>query len=352
MENLPKLVVDRLSQITASPESHPDSNVLNAFAERRLLENEREPLLRHLSLCADCREILALALPESELHMPSLVSAKPAFGWFTLPVWRNGLVAAGVLLLATAGIQYRRQERQFAASHAPVSFNDAASTATATEAEIQRPAQTSQVAALPPHSSSTTHRRPALRTSESVMAKNDLPAIAAGGNSQDIGKAAIVKAKDPVQAQPGASPAIASPAPPLQTSPTMMLRALPRWAVTANGALQRSFDGGKKWETIVPNSSALGEKESSSPSNPSHPLFRAVFASGLEVWAGGAAGALYHTADGGNHWTRIHPVDGGLSLTSDILSIAFSDPQHGTLSAANAELWTTVDGGQSWQKRQ
>jgi photosystem II stability/assembly factor-like uncharacterized protein len=70
------------------------------------------------------------------------------------------------------------------------------------------------------------------------------------------------------------------------------------------------------------------------------------------VWVGGAAGMLYHSADSGNHWNRVTPSDGSVGLTGEIVSIEFSDPQHGRISTSNSELWVTSDSAQSWQKQQ
>jgi photosystem II stability/assembly factor-like uncharacterized protein len=82
------------------------------------------------------------------------------------------------------------------------------------------------------------------------------------------------------------------------------------------------------------------------------PVFRAVAAAGLEVWAGGSGGALYHTWDGGNRWSRVTPSVLGVALTGDIIAIQISDPQHGEVSTSTGELWATSDNGQTWQKRQ
>jgi photosystem II stability/assembly factor-like uncharacterized protein len=81
------------------------------------------------------------------------------------------------------------------------------------------------------------------------------------------------------------------------------------------------------------------------------PIFRAVSAAGLEVWAGGSAGVLYHSVNGGEQWTRVVPSVSGTLLTGDVIAIAFSDPQHGQLTTSTQELWTTFDAGQTWQKR-
>jgi photosystem II stability/assembly factor-like uncharacterized protein len=80
-------------------------------------------------------------------------------------------------------------------------------------------------------------------------------------------------------------------------------------------------------------------------------VFRAVAAAGADIWAGGSAGALYHSQDAGNHWIRVSPVSSGTVLTSDIVSLDFPDPQHGKLSTSTSEVWITADAGQTWQKQ-
>jgi hypothetical protein len=141
----------------------------------------------------------------------------------------------------------------------------------------------------------------------------------------------------------------------------------PRWAVNAAGALQRSFDRGNTWQTVDVNANQSLTTESleisktsrakakdagkASKSDAAALTFRAVSAAGADVWAGGSAGALYHSQDAGNHWTRIVPASAGTVLTGDILTLEFSDPQHGKLSTSTSEVWTTADAGQTWQKQ-
>ena len=155
----------------------------------------------------------------------------------------------------------------------------------------------------------------------------------------------------------------------------------PIWSITAAGGLQRSFDSGKTWHDVNVNSypapvsvgqtaesvmvtaqaptvntavqSDIKKKDRAlrkAPA-PSMPVFRAVAANGPDVWAGGSAGVLYHSIDAGDHWTRIFPLAGSTPLTADITSVQFSDSQHGTLTTATSETWTTADAGLSWQKR-
>ncbi len=69
MTDVPKIVQLRLRAIgSGQPEgpSHPDADVLAAFAEQALSQAERDSVLGHLALCADCREAVVLALPATE----------------------------------------------------------------------------------------------------------------------------------------------------------------------------------------------------------------------------------------------------------------------------------------------
>lgn len=72
MTEVPKIVCDRLlaaaldqssSTKNAADSTHPDADVLTAFAEQSLSASEREGVLDHLVLCENCRDIVALALP-------------------------------------------------------------------------------------------------------------------------------------------------------------------------------------------------------------------------------------------------------------------------------------------------
>ena len=109
-----------------------------------------------------------------------------------------------------------------------------------------------------------------------------------------------------------------------------------RWTLSADGVLQRSFDSGKTWQTIPVANNVT---------------FRALAANDSDIWLGGAAGALYHSSDAGQHWTRIKPVVDGKSLAADIVTVEFSDSQHGKVITGNREIWTTSDAGATWQRQ-
>jgi len=151
----------------------------------------------------------------------------------------------------------------------------------------------------------------------------------------------------------------------LATTPTLQ----PRWTISSTGGLQRSLDQGRTWQDVDVNANSAAsldslesfaktsrenEKDANKKalkSGVATPTFRVVTALGSEIWAGGAAGVLYHSADAGSHWTRVLPSAAGTSLSGDIVSLEFSDPQHGKITTSASEIWTTADDGQTWQKR-
>ena len=110
-----------------------------------------------------------------------------------------------------------------------------------------------------------------------------------------------------------------------------VLAPLPQWTLSAKGAVQRSFDSGKTWQTVHVAKGA----------------FRALCSVGTHIWVGGKAGSLYHSADSGLTWTRWTPVSSRRKLEGDINQVNFSDTLHGEINTAS-ELWTTSDGGQTW----
>ena len=144
------------------------------------------------------------------------------------------------------------------------------------------------------------------------------------------------------------------------------------WSITSGGGLQRSVDHGQTWQMVDVNASPSSFTDSMSVAAASKTsraakakasekdarnqrigsiTFRAVAAAGSEVWAGGNAGALYHSLDSGNHWTRVAPTSAGTALTGDVINVDFPDAQHGSVSTSTSEVWKTSDAGQSWQKQ-
>jgi len=102
MQNVPKIVQERL-RVASPPEvHHPDPDVLTAFSERTLPKLERANVLDHLSRCSECREIVALALPASEILEP--VHRKSYGAWLAWPTFRWAFISAALAAFAVLGV--------------------------------------------------------------------------------------------------------------------------------------------------------------------------------------------------------------------------------------------------------
>jgi photosynthesis system II assembly factor YCF48-like protein/putative zinc finger protein len=107
-----------------------------------------------------------------------------------------------------------------------------------------------------------------------------------------------------------------------------------QWEISS-GALQRSLDRGVTWQTSLRSERPL--------------LCFAARAN--EVWAGGKAGVLFHSADGGANWTQVNPSADGRALGADVTRIEARSPTEIVLSTSSSESWTTLDGGKTWAKK-
>jgi hypothetical protein len=470
MQNVPKIVQARLQRASrASVEIHPDADLLTAFAEQSLGESERERVIEHLARCGDCRDVVALALPASEVVTVSFPAARSAWStpaWLSWPALRWGVVAAGLVLVTSVGLlQYKQRSSQnVAVVTMPARPQEKINASQSAPAPDQAPAaqvisrRDQEIAKVPvrkdaraqgektadqpsaslnalfaaPQSTNGPKSAPAgigsgtgsgigggvsrplgfgsgsgkastqnpnerlpgapagqvlvPGSSSAVEVQAESAQIAAQDHAdthaeeqlaqnrtglpsqkQPLNNLDVVKAKDSVapQAESSVGPAAAIPNLSLQNG----LRAFPRWAITSSGALQRSFDAGRTWEDVNPSQTALAsgaQTESRAELNPEYrdkkarkkeqlnsaAVFRAVAALGPEVWAGGSSAMLYHSFDSGSHWIRVVPLEANASLTGDIVSVDFSNPQHGQIATSSGELWMTSDSGQTWHKQQ
>jgi hypothetical protein len=485
MPQLPKIARERL-KVSTSAVAHPDPDVLTAFSERSLPDSERALVLEHLARCGDCREIVALALPAADEVQVPRVTTPGRSSWLTWPGLRWGVVAAGVVIVASFGVlQYRKRPAPMPVASQANAKNEVASydsvqpaTPPQTKAEEESSSQSKDAKQDETHATGGTRAAVALAKpspnahamavpAQRVDGPKVLDGLAAGsaggaGNSagfvrgpkmamatpppgmaqasefrsnagfpakrispptapqanapvpsvsetvevqaqaqaqlqteaasaapqsrdqiqqqelqnesgqQEGANQEVLKAKPSVDVQgalggPTAAPANSNAGTLSQEGRNMRLPH--QWSINSGGGLQRSVDMGKTWENVeVDESSAASyaltaetlarqskvpkperkknQKEKEAATNPQ---FRAVVATGPEVWAGGTGGMLYHSVDGGEHWARIVLQAAGVVFTGDIISVEFSDSQHGRITTSTSQVWMTSDGGKSWQ---
>jgi hypothetical protein len=382
MDTLPKFVATRLREVPQPTESHPDANLLAAFAEQSLVGRERTRVVEHIAACGDCREAVALSLPATEIANLPVFHRASRIGWLTWPGLGWAVLAAGILIVASIGIQQysRRQEKtvtfnvtpsgsiQRDASPGPAELQPPLPQVLAPPGDAQKVsargsslpapvheglsviARGQKATAVIPHSVGKVQSEGAglgadgAAEGQSQLAQNRPDVPLPGQAFDDLN---VVKAKDPTPEQ------AASDNPSAQTSPSMFRSQ--RWGITTAGALQRSLDDGNTWENVDPSPGDQDELQQKSKkaeaARNSSLMFRAVAASGLEVWAGASDGILYHSSDGGNRWALTAVADSAVILTADITGIQFADALHGKIATSTGQLWTTSDSGQTWHRQ-
>jgi hypothetical protein len=396
MTEVPKIVYDRLQGLQRTAPAHPDADLLAGFAERALSSDERDGILEHLALCGDCREVVTMALPattvsapnevETETDQPLVIPAKAKNGWLLWPglSWAalaTGMaVAASVLLLHPGKLNQAvlPSEKQPATTIAQPSERSqiaASSSGTLTQA-VPDEATTGEAQPEP-------SELPKKRTARQGSARSPQPAVRVlaannGSKSSDMsqlrlgeppiapvtgaqadgstGETFATSAESTLVAQnhapaiekakqvPPAIQALVSTQQPVsgQMSAAQM-SARVAWSI-AGGALQRSVDSGQSWQSALHTDRPL--------------LCYAV--RDEDVWAGGQAGILFHSSNGGLTWSQVQPSINSQQLSSDITHIELrgnsptskpSFPQEITVSTSNNEIWTSIDGGTTWDRK-
>ena len=380
MRKMPGIVLSRLGRIQAEGSiPHPDANLLAAFAEHALLERERATVAAHLADCPGCREYLALAFGAVEEE--SGVVRRPGATWWR--EWRWVASAAAACCVVAVALEFNPQPpsrvntkevaRSVAALEEPKATPlGALQTKTkSVSAGGQKPSpalkfEARKLAALdpkvaadqlltqtPPPTAPEAHAYSNPPAETVLMAHGDTPNAVSRFAAEDSTKAPAI---------------LAPPAPSLETTMAaprssgsgfmagVPLRGAMRkkaaiksvvlesqhviWSINASpdksgdsrGVVQRSTDGGQSWRTVP-----LSENVS----------FRAVAAAGRDVWAGGSGGTLFHSSDGGAHWTSVS--DFGIS--GDIIRIDVRGEAEVQVVTSAGEDWRSADGGQHWNRQ-
>ena len=368
MPDLPKIAMQRLHQKSTTAGIHPDPNLISAFAENSLADDSRDQVLLHLAQCGDCREVVFLSAPEQAATLPAAASAPSR--WLTWPVLRWGAAVAAVVVVVAA-VSLHHQSGGFSTSPVAIQMTDGpiakertASTPLLTTTESAPASPTTPTTKNDSVSDADGKHQEQLKKQGSNPAASPMTGqkveVVAGAvankRRDELDKTRTVEATaqseavnvEAGQVVPGrAKDAAAEPASNMnaalgsatatQPRPQMFMPVVaPRWTVTSEGMLQRSLDLGRSWQTVQVASQAS---------------FRALAASGKDIWVGGSKGALYHSTDAGQHWAQVQPVAAGQTLSDDIVGVEFPDSLHGKLTTASKEIWTTEDGGQSWLKQ-
>lgn len=120
--SIPSAVRERLRAARLDLASHPDANLLSAFAENALSAGERAQVMEHVAVCAACREVLAFAMPEEE--EAASASRTNALGFRRLALSWNALrwtaLAATAAAFVAVVFLYRVQPlREYRMASAP-----------------------------------------------------------------------------------------------------------------------------------------------------------------------------------------------------------------------------------------
>jgi hypothetical protein len=369
MTEVPKIVYDRLGAAErdlqgrdALDPAHPNADLLTAFAEQALSPTEREGVFGHLALCGGCRELVALALPAEEVAAetapgrPALIPAKAARSWravFAVPSLRWAALAAGIaigcaLLLVRPGTLNQAKlpaaNPQIATAALPASAQQIASSPSDQSGPADGRSSIPRAVQLDPPFAGEIPKseRPSSKKIKAGRIASHTPqapigvaaeTAASAGNNTAVRRP--LPAEDTLMAKNDAPP-IERAKPALQGSesaqPNVNLDVT--WEV-AGGVLQRSLDGGQTWQTAV---------------RADHPLL--CMASRKEdIWTGGRAGTLFHSADGGVTWVQVHPSISAQPLTLDVVHIELRDALEIAVSTSDLEVWSSPDGGKTWDKK-
>jgi photosystem II stability/assembly factor-like uncharacterized protein len=78
--------------------------------------------------------------------------------------------------------------------------------------------------------------------------------------------------------------------------------------------------------------------------------FHAIAVDGSNVWAGGSERALFHSSDGGLHWTEIEVAEAKVELLGTIVSIDTRKPPQIAVKTDLGQEWISMDGGLHWRR--
>ncbi len=355
-------------------EEHPSADMLNGYVEQSLSAAEKAAVMQHLAACEDCREVVFLA---------GAAAGEPAVAPVTEPArawrgWKWAVPIAAVLALASSILVERREASVPPRPAISQTANNQAGTPPSPPVPSQTTERnegpTSEMAANPTHQAKPAVQNRAAVTGGKKSLTHEQVAPAAGMTAETSReeREALAELTKPIpsavataavaQNAAGTSSPAASP---LQAAvgqqPAPALGALGRSNFASANKTALGIVGGNRL-AIAPHSlwriapeghlehhladgtwtRALADQPVS---------FRAVAVVGNDVWAGGDGGALFHSVDGGEHWSRVVLSADGHAETSAVVSIGFVTVSQGSIATEAGTKWTTSDRGQTWNKQ-
>jgi Putative zinc-finger len=320
---------NRQVAITAPPASAPQIAPSSVPASSIASSPIASSATDHSAISAKTDE----ARPKSELRLSKKLNAGEA-------VTPPHQAQRGMLLAENKKSSGQTDKRSAAPSAGAVAF-DAPTSRQATETiEVSGAAAAVEVAPSADDSLMARNETPAIEKAKPALPEPALPGKEMKVNGQQNTQAAVVPGLARPQARAMMSAAkLASP-----VSQSLAHRVT--WVITG-GVLQRSPDSGQSWQDAL---------------RADHPLL--CYAShGENIWAGGLAGTLFHSADGGVTWVQVQPSSKGQKLSSDVTHIevradvrgdvrgGVRGPAEIVLSTSNSEIWSSADGGRAWEKK-
>jgi len=378
-------------------DEHPSADLLNAYVEQALPTAEKNRVIAHLSACEECREVVFLAgsavgestSPTAAAASASALSRRPRMmGW-------KWVVPAAALVVVVSGAVVERE--RIAMMLQPDSHTVAMESRTAVPApSVPSPQETARVPAQgtvarvsPPASrlpddaialesgKNVNTAKPATKaqaaaseraahslkkSEESQIAKvasmpgagisalqqseAQKPAAAGSKRFDEVTTSAPLVAMnaDVGSSTPAASPMSSAFAAKAADSSIQLdlssharqgIAGTTKWRISSDGHLEHSLSPGV-WTRVLAAQPVT---------------FRTVAVIGVNVWAGGSEGALFHSTDAGVHFHKVVLTDDGHSELGNIVSIRFDSVEQGALTSDAGTSWTTTDGGQSWTKQ-
>jgi hypothetical protein len=279
---------------------HPDADQISAFVEQALPAHEREQVLAHLAVCADCRQTVALSLPQLEAppaHEPAPKSEPKSWprGWSIFVPAALALAASVFLVVYVRHNNTKSaipaQPAQIATSQSPL--------------PIAPPPQAPASSAPAPESRSRT-ANPVAALAPKPIARQQLDALAVAPQAAPSAPpaAAAEDKKETADSMHGSALGQIAPAPAAAQPPSVNAPLAP---------VTQSVDVAGEPPQLSTMSAALEMRAVAPISQPivlKHPLpsglaALAAAASGRAMLAIDTHNSVFVSNDSGEHWTAV-----------------------------------------------